>query len=1372
MYMSLILIVNKTNTLCRQYNTPTFPCITYVQVSRSAIASPGFRHSNTPSVISDTEQFNTQDDKSAESASASDFEHLVKQKDSSDYSSEGDHRDTIGTNIVEDEGSKDRIERIERDVTPTPELASNLEPQKEKVDSSASMPKAPSHYGNPTIESPVELTDIPSPHSLPNQDVPISDSPIEKVAGLSQEPSSLSSPHHHHHGFDLPLNKPSRLDSDVETSSVVSVQQLTEAYLNDPFDSAEEMLTVGTNNTSAPVVLPAMVGNDRRSRTPTPSESKSLPKVLPEGFSTKLKAVPYSSLHEPVSSSKLPAHLRPTTVTKVVEKKTLPDYPSLEKTPSSLSSRSSLNDVSPSINNRRSMVQPPREQDTKERNDEPISPGTRNVISEDQSRMVEDQLIQALQAKANLEGQLQSVVDECKNTFKDRATLQSKLGKAEAQLAELSEALERERQKKDSPSSIRSLQSPSENQKDEFEQLKQALKDTKDALHDQKKVASALKSVLGKEKHNSLSLEGELRETQKALNDLEHDLTEKCKVLQSELDKKSDEAEEAQCKSSSLEASYAALEETKGWLHQQLQDSLETKMKLQEELREAKANGIAQCIKAEQLMKENATFQKQIGDLQKGVLQDKARLVSELEAIEADVLSREDSYGHIVAEKGRLEDMVKMKIDALDLLNSELAKAQVTAGELEQKAEDLEMKNDVLSHKVKDLERGKKSLEDKVRMAEQELKAKKADITEMEKVKASLQERIRGSEAGLIGKDGTIQGLNDAREIMRQELEMMKQARENVVQELDNMKLEIARVEDELKTALDRNQEKDALLNAVTQNQRSMVTEKEGLGSQLAEKERELEEKVEELQALESQSGELLGQFKNLQDQFQAIASRSSDVQDGVAENDRVISHLSSEKDNLEEEVASLRDTNEQLQTKLTQLQQEKAHLEGVMETTPSKSLEEFQKSIQDKSQLQAELNSLRMSHQHDLIKAQARANHLESDLKASKRGTTKAQKELNKTLEDHEEEIAKLEYENSHLQSDLRNAKQRLEDSLKTNTGAQQQHASLKQVEGERDRLRAKVDQLSTDNRELNVQLEHEISQKAEIERAGSVVAKNLKQIAKESEKKLQEQIQDMSLQLEKLRGQLAGIEITQSAMREHACGLETALAKREAALVRLSAQAQKVLEEKELEDRDCSNQIESLENQLEDSKKQSKALKEKASEERKRVVELNRELSNRDRELSDLRLTLERRSKSIEDTNSLQESVSELLNEKDRVQTELGRINTQLVMAKTAADVALRELADKDAQVDILTQELEMAKKRELQTEDELRQVRSRLKEADERHTTEVEDLKQSLSQAESQGRESSVAEGVSSGRGLFDSSLSTIGVDETDKPSGEIT
>ena len=1114
---------------------------------------------------------------------------------------------------------------------------------------------------------------------------------------------------------------------------MVSVQHLTDAYLNDPFDSAEEKLTAGASNTVLPVALPAEVGTIRKTHTPTPVENRTLDWDKP------------TPVH--VESAKLPSHIQSSPV--VPAKKWT--SPPVENQPSSLPSMPQPSSLIPSTK--------ATSQDLHS------SSSSQASLPEADSEQLRDQLLKALQSKANLEGQLQSVVSECKNTLKDRASLQSKLGQAEARIAELTEALEEERRENSRPDSTRVAQSPSDDPS-EAEQTRKALEETKNALEGEQREAASLKSELAKEKHNGQQVEKELSDAQRTVDELKEALAssrEKVRDVHSELDKKKNELSEEQCRSSSLEASYGALEETKGWLHQQLQESLEAKMKLQEELRAAKANGIAHCIKAEQLMKENAAFQDQVSELQRGVLQDKARLVSELEAIEADVLSREDSYGHILAEKGQLEEVIKMKTDVIDKLNSELARARVGKEESDERAEDLEMKNEVLAHQVKDLSRSKKSLEDKLSTVEKELEGVTSDLAEIERSKVTLQERLRDAEAALVGKDGTMQGLNDAKEILKQELEMTREAKGSLEGELNNAKLEVAKLEDELKAAADKNREKDAILRAATQSQQAMAAEREGLASQLREKDRLLEEKVEELQALESQSGELLDHFKNLQDQFQTIATKSGDVQDSVAEKDRVISHLSSEKDNMEDELSSLRDSKELLERKVAQLQQEKAHLEGRMDTSPSKSLEEFQKLLRDKSQLQGELNSLKLSHQGDLIKAQAKSDRLESELREAKREKEQTHKELEDLTGQHEEELSRLDGENAQLRSDLRNAASKVDRPVRAGGSPQ----LLRQLERERDRLKAKVDQLARDNKELSQQLEQETAQRTEIERAGSVVARNLKQNAQESERKLQNQIQELSLQVEKLRGQLAGMELTQSAMREHTGGLEVALAKREVALLKLSAQAQKVLEERELEDKAVTGKMGTLRKQLQDSKRALHLSKDKEKEERRKTVEVSREVSNKEKEITELKHTLEHLSKTVDDSSALQDRVCELTTEREKLESELTKVHSLLHRTKTAADSVTRELTDKEAQVGILTKELGIARLRASQLDEELKRSRGQLRTAREEHSVEMESLRRTLNE---RTQESSVMEGGAGGQGLFDASLSTIGADDTDHPGEE--
>ena len=407
-------------------------------------------------------------------------------------------------------------------------------------------------------------------------------------------------------------------------------------------------------------------------------------------------------------------------------------------------------------------------------------------------------------------------------------------------------------------------------------------------------------------------------------------------------------------------------------------------------------------------------------------------------------------------------------------------------------------------------------------------------MREREKARVALQERVKQMDAALISKDVTCQGLTDANEILKYELEAVKQDRDKLEEELDRTKEEVAALKGDLKLANDSNRGKDTEVKSLAQLREASSAESQALKERLAEKERELKEKTCELESLEAQSGELLGQFKMLQDRFQSIAADTGSVQDSVAEKDRVIAHLASEKDRAEEELAGLKEEAEQLKSKVSQLEHENARLEGEVEASSSSQFDEFQKAVQDKAQLQAELNSLKLGQQHESIRAQTKANRLESDLTAIKKEMERGQRQHQKALRGKEEEIRSLEEEKMKLEAALSDWKNRLEHTQREKERLQSSVETQKPVSSTLETLTARCEQLSQQNQALNEKLQQESSQRAEIERASGMVAAKLKQNARDEEKKLQRQIRDLSLEVERLRGRLSGMSTTQLAMRD----------------------------------------------------------------------------------------------------------------------------------------------------------------------------------------------------------------------------------------------
>ncbi len=1135
----------------------------------------------------------------------------------------------------------------------------------------------------------------------------------------------------------------SELD-DLETASVLSIQQLTESFHNEPHDIlalSEDFPLKGTS--PLPGGVRVRSPNDR-DRTPTPSGSGNTPTkgyTLPPSIPKPSSITPSKyarveqqpRLLEPPASPSLPRHLQPLPSPKYPHKNP-PRIASPFKKQSSLSSELSQSSQSSEV---------------PIANQEKYSAMLDSLPSskhKGQEKLLEGQLSEALRSKSHLEGQLESVVEECKATLKERAALQSKLAKVEAEMAEVTA---REKSQVGSKAA--------KDKSKEAEQLKAKMDKVEAALGKEQKAASALKSELAKERQHARRAQNELAEAQRGLNAQKAviaDLKEKSNSLQAETDRKTEENQELGCKLSSLQASYEALDGNKSWLHDQLQDSLESKMKLQEDLRHSKATAIAQSIKMDQLLREREAFQKRVGELQQGVLEDKARLVSELETIEADVLSREGAFTQLVSDKAQLEDMVKMKEEESGKLTSRLAEAQVAKQELESELDEFRESHDDLSFRAESLQQENSTLRKKLRALEQELDGKSSDVVELEKLKGTLQERLRQSEAALISKEGTLQGSNDAKEILKQELEMVKHGRDTTERELEEARREVGELENQLKMAVDKGNEKEAKIRSLAQAQQVDSAEKQSLQSQLEDRVADLVEKQEELSSLEQQSRDLMTHFKSLQDKFQAIATERGDTHDSLSEKDRVIAHLADEKERADEDLANLRGLQEVMEKKCQQLQQEKAHLQGELEALSGSSVEDLQKALQDKASLQTELNSLRVGHQNEMMKAQAKVDRMESELKAARRQVGKTEKQLQKALEAKEEELRNLQETHSKAETSLREANQKLKGATKDKATAEN---ALKASKDKVANLQSRNQLLTKHAEDLAEQLQHESSQRTEVERASGMVATKLKQNAEVTEKKLQEQNRELSLEVERLRGRLAGISTTQSAIREHAGSLEVALAERESSLIKLSAQAQKVLQEREMEDEAFMEEIGNLKEQLGALRSEVEDSRTEAATEKERADDLEEELGQ-----------ITRRSGQVEagDVPALQEELGHLSKAKAELQQEVGRLKTQFILAKTSAESAQRDLANKTAQVEILKREVQMAQERGEEAAEEITQLQEHLRLVEEKHALEMEGLREVAGRQ----RESSAVDVTGGYRpGAFDTSLSTIGLEETDRPSG---
>ncbi len=188
----------------------------------------------------------------------------------------------------------------------------------------------------------------------------------------------------------------------------------------------------------------------------------------------------------------------------------------------------------------------------------------------------------------------------------------------------------------------------------------------------------------------------------------------------------------------------------------------------------------------------------------------------------------------------------------------------------------------------------------------------------------------------------------------------------------------------------------------------------------------------------------------------------------------------------------------------------------------------------------------------------------------------------------------------------------------------------------------------LKKENCDLKQELEEESSHVIEIERASSLVVSQLKQSGLEKERQLNEEIQQLIINGERLKGLIEGTEKAQQCLREHVNVLESAVAQKEGQLSTLASEMASLLSDKEIEIED----LKCVNGDLYDSVSGLKAELEKLLTEglfdKQRVDDLERELIEKETVLNNM-------TKNSVDNNEredLKQQLSELVHQKEDIQ------------------------------------------------------------------------------------------------------------------------
>ena len=927
---------------------------------------------------------------------------------------------------------------------------------------------------------------------------------------------------------------------------------------------------------------------------------------------------------------------------------------------------------------------------------------------------LEKELQEALQSKARLEGELEAVVSECESVLKDRVDLQAKLARAEAELASLQ-----------APSNQKSLKVKEQNE-EAILSLNNELQTVLDRLDKELANAESLQENLVKEQQLNGQLKNDLLSNRQTIQQREaaiEELHDKLSTVTYELGYKKDEVSQLQIQVSTLQNSLETLEESKRWLHKQLQEAIQARVSFQEELRESKATTIAQSVQVEQLKKQNVFYQQQVSEMQQGIFRDKARLVSELEEIQVNVRSQEDSYEMLVTKKSQLEDQVEMKNSECEDLNakikelsSSLATAQLGLQEAAEKQKSLESTVEILKQE-------KASLKLHVADSDACIMASNSALKDWDQAKTVLQGKVTNLERSLKSKDNTIAALTDANGLLEKELENGQETIQKLGNEVIELKDQLMTMEEECRRVQEESSEKDKKMSSLSSVQSTLSSDTQQMRMQLAQKEEMLMSKSIQVQSMEMQLKDLTKQMKSLQTMYEEFTQSGVELQASVSERDSALSQLNTTNQQLENKLAINEAELRELKATLLKAEQQKVNLEGQLETVSQANTEEFQQLLRDKSQLQAELNTTKVNHQHECLKLQAKITSLEADLKFVKKDVSKGEKQLRKEFDNRERQIKERETQIQNLESvitqlnaelnSVRNSKRALGNDVAD------KHEMV-QV------LLSQKDALQREKQTLAAQLQHEIAKTEKAEATLKVEVSTIKRACDEKERKLEAQVKELMLELERHRGKLAGINTTQLCIRNHAGVLEAALAQRESSLVKLSAQTKMVLAEKEAEDQAFTNRISSLEHQLDSLKAELQSSRQQSLVEKKRTELLKNELQQKEMELNDLRLQQDgNNSKSKE----LKRKCTQLQDSKYHLDAEIATLRSQISTERSSLDTAQKILAERDKQLEILNKELSISRLQLAEVKEEGRKAKEHSRIMEERQTMELDSMRQAL-------------------------------------------
>lgn len=622
-------------------------------------------------------------------------------------------------------------------------------------------------------------------------------------------------------------------------------------------------------------------------------------------------------------------------------------------------------------------------------------------------------LNEALREKAKLEGQLEMLTYEAKNSLTERSELQS-------QIATLKQKLKSQRDQANDAEKVE-LKSEVEKMQRNRSVLEKSLVSSGKIVEEKLAEVKAIEADLQLTQENTKlqirlkEIRDDTRTKDMTIQALKNKIAELYVEVQTQMQAKIDSDNEHRAAKTDMSSLISA----KQWYQQQLRLANDSKLQLQQELTTLQGQALSQGEIIERMKTESNKLRHQMKEIQQKALRDKEQLARQLERIEKDMMDREVAFQEVQRERTLLEGTFDSKLQSVE-------------DERERYQSLVRITND---------------LESRLDKAHGDLQKKQSQIILLENEQIELNKQLALSQEMVIEKDQVVEELQQKLLSVEAELKQFQKRVSQMDSEIWKLKEEKAATEISLQSAMEEKRCVDIALDDLKRNMGKVEKTFKQMKQDLTSKSSECNQALQEKSELQDRLEKCITEFEKEKREMLTSGVQSDEKQQIIDELQQAKVKLESEVKCLQNEIAVLGSTNsstvkenQELQQQLmelksrlneveTKLSEAKVQVQEVHQQTAAVPQEIDDSELREENEnLKVKISSMEKQHQKDLMKQKARATKLSSDVKVLQGELTERQTTFDSNVELLTNKIREISDEKTRLETELDSAHRKFE--------------------------------------------------------------------------------------------------------------------------------------------------------------------------------------------------------------------------------------------------------------------------------------------------------------------------------------------------------